>query len=74
MGYKRKPLPEEFTVSDQQDNSEIAHLQEVNAELTRSLERCRELVDDCRHKLAANSNEPMLFDNDDEEQEKGDRA
>ena len=74
MGYKRTPLPEEFTVTDQQDNSETAHLKKVNAELTRSLEKCRELVDDCRTKLAANSNEPMLFNNDDEEEEESGRA
>jgi hypothetical protein len=61
-------------VSDQQDNPEAARLKKVNAELTRSLKRCRELVDDCRHKLAANSNEPMLFDNDDDEEDESDRA
>jgi hypothetical protein len=46
----------------------------VNADLTRSLDRCRALVEDCRHKLAANSNEPMLFDNDDEENDESDLA
>ena len=61
-------------MSDQQDNSEVAHLNKVNADLTRSLDRCRELVEDCRHKLAANSNEPMLFDNDDEEEDESDLA
>jgi hypothetical protein len=65
-------------LSDQQDNSEIARLLEVNADLTRSLERCRELVNDCRSKLAANSNEPVLAENpdndDEEEQDESDRA
>ena len=61
-------------MSHQQDNSEIARLRKVNADLTRSLDRCRELVADCRSKLAANSNEPMLFDNDDDEEEESDRA
>jgi hypothetical protein len=65
-------------VSDQQDNSEIARLLEVNVDLTRSLDRCRELVNDCRSKLAANSNEPMLPDHpdndDEEEQGESDRA
>jgi len=56
-------------VSDQQDNSEIARLKKVNADLTRSLDRCRALVDECRSKLAANSNEPVPFDDDDEEKE-----
>lgn len=32
----------------------------VNAQLTESLERCRDLVADCRSKLAANSNEPLM--------------
>lgn len=59
-------------MSDQQDNEEITHLKQVNAELTHSLERCRHLVDDCRAKLAANSNEPVGFDNDDEDEEESD--
>ena len=62
-------------MSDQQDSEETAQLRRVNADLTRSLKRCRVLLDDCRAKLAANSNEPMAFDNDDsEEGEEGDRA
>jgi hypothetical protein len=61
-------------VSDQQDNEEIVHLKQVNVELTRSLRRCRELVVDCRTKLAANSNEPFMFDNDDEKDDESDRA
>jgi hypothetical protein len=62
-------------VSDQQDSEETAQLRRVNADLTRSLKRCRVLLDDCRAKLAANSNEPTAFDNDDsEEGEEGDRA
>jgi hypothetical protein len=60
-------------VSDQQDNPETARLKQVNAELSRSLDRCRELVDDCRAKLAANSNEPFMLGNDDEERD-GDPA
>jgi len=46
----------------------------VNADLTRSLHRCRELVADCRSKLAANSNEPILNDNEDEAEEESDLA
>jgi hypothetical protein len=57
----------QFTMSDQQDNQEIAHLNRVNSELTASLKRCRVLLDDCRAKLAANSNEPDVGDNDDRE-------
>ena len=74
MSFMRHSHCKQFTVSDQQDNSEIARLKKVNAELTRSLDRCRELVDDCGSKLAANSNEPMLFDNDDEEEDESDLA
>lgn len=44
-------------MSDQEDKLEIEHLGKVNAELTRSLARCRTLLDECRSKLAANSNE-----------------
>ena len=61
-------------MSDQQDNSEIARLIKVNAELRRSLGRCRELVDECRSKLAANSNEPFMLGNDDEEEDESDLA
>ncbi|MFL6777722.1 MAG: hypothetical protein ACJ8E8_01620 [Sphingomicrobium sp.] len=46
----------------------------MNADLTRSLHRCRELVQDCRHKLAANSNAPILSDNDDDEDQESDFA
>jgi hypothetical protein len=62
-------------VSDQQDSEETAQLRRINADLMRSLKRCRVLLDDCRAKLAANSNEPTAFDIDDsEEGEEGDRA
>lgn len=55
-------------MADQPDNQELAHLRKVNSELTASLKRCRVLLDDCRSKLAANSNEPETYDNDDQEQ------
>jgi hypothetical protein len=45
-------------MSDLNDNQEGAHLEQVNAELRQSLRRCRVLLEDCRSKLAANSNEP----------------
>ena len=61
-------------MSDQQDNQELAHLTRVNAELTASLKRCRVLLDDCRSRLAANSNEPEVSDNDDQEESESDRA
>jgi hypothetical protein len=45
-------------MSDQHDDEEVGRLKQVNADLTASLKRCRVLLDDCRSKLAANSNEP----------------
>ena len=47
---------------NQDDNQEGAELSELHAELTRSLERCRKLLYDCRSQLAANSNMPELLD------------
>lgn len=55
---------------DQPDNEEVGHLKRVNAELTASLKRCRVLLDDCRSKLAANTNErEEAASNDDQEEE-----
>jgi hypothetical protein len=54
-------------MSDQRDNEQVAHLSEVNAELKASLKRCRVLLDDCRSKLAANSNDPESGNDDAEE-------
>lgn len=54
-------------MSNQRDKQEIAQLEELNAELTRSLVRCRKLLFDCRSHLAANSNIPELLDEPDEE-------
>jgi hypothetical protein len=56
-------------MSDQRDNQETASLAQVNAELTRSLKRCRVLLEDCRAKLAANSNEPVSANEDEEDAE-----
>jgi hypothetical protein len=64
----------EFTMSDQQDNQEVAHLKRVNADLTASLKRCRVLLDDCRSKLAANSNEPQPSASDYEDGEESERG
>jgi hypothetical protein len=54
-------------MSDQQDNEQMSHLREVNAELRQSLKRCRSLLDDCRSKLAANSNEPQSANDEEDE-------
>ena len=60
-------------MSDKQDNQEIAHLAQVNAELSRSLKRCRVLLEDCRAKLAANSNEPESANEDEDEDPREER-
>ena len=41
---------------DRRKNEKIADLEQVNAELKGSLEKCRALLSECRGKLAANSN------------------
>jgi hypothetical protein len=48
------------------DNQEIAKLRELNEELSESLERCHALLEDCRSKLGANSN-----DNDESDKSDG---
>ena len=40
------------------DRPNGADLEQVNAELRKSLEHCRELLAECRTKLAANSDDP----------------
>ena len=43
---------------DQHDKQDITYLNEVNAELMRSLRRCHLFIEDCRaHITPANSNE-----------------
>jgi len=49
-------------VSDHEQEQNVAELQQLNSELTRSLERCRRLLFDCRSQLAANVNMPELLD------------
>jgi hypothetical protein len=53
-----------FSMTDQQDKQETAELKQLNAELTRSLARCRKLLFDCRSQLAANCNMPELLDDE----------
>jgi hypothetical protein len=74
MSYFATVHRAEFVMSDQKDSEEIARLKQVNGELNRSLTRCRKLVQECRSKLAANSNEPMFFDNDDQTDREGDES
>ena len=53
-------------MSDQSDKEEIVRLQELNSELSESLNRCRRILRDCREMLAANSNEAELPEEDEE--------
>jgi hypothetical protein len=56
-------------VDDRDDKQEIAHLHEMNQQLSASLNRCRSLLDDCRSKLAANSNLAEQADAADDDEE-----
>jgi hypothetical protein len=56
-------------VSDQEGSEEGAHLEQVSAELSHGLRRCRVLLDACRAKLTAKSDEPEPIE--DEEPELG---
>ena len=47
---------------NQRDKQETVELEQLDTELTRSLERCRKLLFDFRSDLAANSNMPELLD------------
>jgi hypothetical protein len=62
-------------VDHRDDKQEIAHLQEMNQQLTASLGRCRSLLDACRSKLAANSNpgEHANAANDDDDEGEADQ-
>ena len=44
-------------MSDHEANPDSIYLDRVNQNLAQSLRRCHALIDDCRDKLAANSNE-----------------
>ena len=44
-------------MSNKDDSKEIAQLQELNEELSESLERCHALLEECRAKLGSGSND-----------------
>ncbi|HVM37556.1 MAG TPA: hypothetical protein VM265_04120 [Sphingomicrobium sp.] len=44
-------------MAKQDESAEIARLEQINGELTQSLERCRSLLAEARSQLAANGNE-----------------
>jgi hypothetical protein len=47
----------ETAVSDKEENQEVARLERLNADLKRSLRRCRDMLHDYEVRLTANSNE-----------------
>jgi hypothetical protein len=49
-----------------EDESEIARLKELNSELEISIKRCRAILNDCRRRLAANTNAPESSEEDDQ--------
>ena len=53
-------------MSFQDFTEDRAEIERVNAELTRSLVRCKRLLFDYRSEIAANSNMPELLDEDDQ--------
>lgn len=52
------------------DKQEIARLEQVNEQLEDSLERCRELLQEYRAKLAANTNTEADFSKEDQQKSK----
>jgi hypothetical protein len=56
-------------VSNQDDKQVSADVAQLNAELTRSMERCRKLLFDFRSDLAANCNMPELLDEQTQEKQ-----
>ena len=52
------------------DKQEIARLEQVNEQLEDSLERCRELLQEYRAKLAANTNTEADFSKEDQRKSK----
>ena len=58
-------------VTDKDDKQEIARLEQVNEQLEGSLERCRELLQEYRSKLAANTNTEVDPSEDDQQEQSG---
>ena len=57
-----------LTVPKKQDETQIAELERLNAQLSSSLKRCRQILADCHSRLASNTNAP---DEPDEEEAEG---
>ena len=58
-------------VTDKDDKQEIARLEQVNEQLEDSLERCRELLQEYRSKLAANTNTEVDSSKDNQQEQSG---
>lgn len=58
---------ENSLASNSDDKQEIVELDQLSAELTRSLERCRKLLFDFRSDVAANTSMPELLDDGNDE-------
>lgn len=58
-------------MTDEDDKQEIARLEQVNEQLEDSLERCRELLQEYRSKLAANTNTAVDPLDDDQQEQSG---
>lgn len=53
-------------MSENEDNQKLAELQQVHAQLTESLQRCRKMLFECREQLVANSNDQPKSGDDEE--------
>jgi len=53
-------------VSEQSNSHDFEQLERINAQLAASLKSCRAILQDCQQKLAANSNEPEGFGENEE--------
>lgn len=51
-------------MTDPEDRQDSSELDELNEQLSASIDRCRFLLDDCRSKLAANSNNKNAAEED----------
>ena len=56
------------SMPNQEDKRRLVELEQINEDLSESLERCRFLLKACRAKLAANGNDSEQDDEDDRTQ------
>ena len=53
-----QPLDQWTDVPKKQDETKIAELEQLNAQLSSSLKRCRQILAECHSRLASNNNAP----------------